>query len=103
MTEIGTETERDDIAPGPDPGHAPETAIATEKETETEIVARGETNRPVGLSAHPAQEKIKTETLTGGKTNTWTVLHQRSRLLVTSTTEKSQVSCSLDASSSWRG
>lgn len=109
-TEIGRRTGRDDIALvlAPSPGLAPETVIATETGietetgTETEIAAKEETNLPAGLSAHLAPEKIKTETLTAGRTNMWIALHQRSLLLVTSTTAKSPVSCSLDALFSWR-
>lgn len=103
-TEIGKRTGRDAIALvlAPSPGLAPETAIGTEKEIETEIVAKKEINLPAGLSAHPAPKKTKRETLTAGRTNMWTGLHQRSLLLVTSTMAKSPVSCSLDALFNWR-
>lgn len=101
-TEIGRRTGRDDIVLDPGPDLAPEIANVTEIETETEIAAKGEINPPAGLSAHPAPEKTKTETLTAGRTNMWTALHQKSLLLVTSTMAKSPVSCSLDALFSWK-
>lgn len=94
-TEIMRETGRGGIALV----HAPETAIGTETETK----GRGEKNLPDGASAHPAPGKTKTETLTAGRTNTWTVLHRRSRLLVTSIMAKLPVSCSLVALFSWKG
>lgn len=79
-------------------GPARETEIATETETR----GRGEKNLPDGANAHPAPGRTKTGTLTAGRTNTWTVPHQRSRLLVTSTTGRSRASCSLDALFSWK-
>lgn len=106
MTETETEIERRTGRDGivlvldPSPDLAPETVNGTE--IETEIAAKDETNLPAGLSAHLAPEKTKTETLTAGRTNMWTALHQKSLLLVTSTTAKSPVSCSLDALFSWR-
>lgn len=99
-TAIVRETKRDDDIPAPGPGLGPETVSGTE--TEIETTAKGETSLPAGTSAHPAPEKTKSETLTAGRTNTWTVLHQKSHLLGTSTTGKSPVSCSLDALFSWR-
>lgn len=100
-TGIGTRTGGDGTALDHVPGQglAPETTIVTE----TEIVGKEETSRLDGLSVHPAPEKTKKRTLTGGRTNTWTGLLQRSPLLVTSTMAKSPASCSLDALSSWRG
>lgn len=122
-TEIETETEtetergtaRDGIALAPGPGLAPETAIDTgpetgtgiereiETETEIETVARKETNPPVGASARPAPRERQTETLTAGRTSTWTVLRLRSPPLGTYTAAKSPASCSSAASFSWRG
>lgn len=96
-TEIVTKTGRGDVvlvrAPGPD--LAPETASGTA----TEIAANDGTNLHAGVSARRAPEKTKTET---GRTNMWTVLHRRSHPSGTSTTAKSPVSCSSDASFSWK-
>lgn len=99
-TEIGIRTEGEGIVPdhAPDPGLAPETAIATERE----IAANEKTNLPDGPNAHLAPEKTKTEIPNAGRTNTWTALPPRSLLLVTYTTAKWPVSCSLDASFSWK-
>lgn len=107
-TEIATATETEIMietgGDGTVPGRAQEIAIATEteKETGTESRGRGEKNLPGGTNAHPAPRRTKTETLTAGRTNTWTGLHLRSLLLVTSTTARSPASCSLDALFSWR-
>lgn len=101
VTEIPIETGGDDTVPVP--GHAREIAIATEKETETESRGRGERSPPGGTSAHPAPGRTKTETLTAGRTNTWTGLRLRSRLWVTSTTARSPALCSLDALFNWKG
>ncbi len=107
-TEIGRRTGRDDIALVPGRDLARETVSGTEieieieTETETENVAKEETSLPVGVSAHLAPKKTKTETRIAGRTNMWTVLHQRSLQLVTSTMAKSPASCSLGALFSWR-
>lgn len=98
-TRIGTGRDGTALDPGPGPGLALETATVTE----TEIVEREGTNLLDGPIAHPAPEKTKKRTLTGGRTNTWTGLLQRSHLLGTSTMAKSPASCSLDALFSWRG
>lgn len=101
VIEIMTETGGD----GSVPGRALEIGIATERETETEKEsrARGEKSPPGGPSARPAPGRTRTETLTAGKTNTWTGLRLRSLLLVTSTTARSPASCSLDALFNWKG
>lgn len=54
-------------------GHVPETVIVTE----TETAAKEETNLLVVLLA---LEKIKTETLTAGRTNMWIAPHLKSLL-----------------------
>lgn len=101
-TETGTGSEGIVLDHVPDPGLAPETAIDTERKTETETAAKEETNLLDGQSVHRAPEKTRTETLTAGRTNMWTDLHQRSLLLETSTTAKSPASCSLVVLCSWR-
>lgn len=95
VTEIQIETGGDDT----DPGRAREIAIATE----TESRGRGERSPPGGTSAHPVHRRTKTETRTGGRTNTWTGLRLRSLLLVTSTMARSPASCSLGALFNWKG
>lgn len=99
VTEITIETGGDDTVPA----RAREIATATEREKETESRERGEKSLPGGPSAHPVPGRTKTETLTAGRTNTWTGLRPRSLLSVTSTTARSPASCSLDALFNWKG
>lgn len=105
--EIGTATEITIETAGGDtvPGRALEIAsvTATEREKESESRGRGEKSLLGGASARPAPRRSKTETLTAGRTNTWTVLRLRSLLLGTSTTARSPASCSLDALFNWKG
>lgn len=89
-TDAETETgiERRTGREGTDLDRVQDPDLAPETETGTEVVAREETDLPVGLIAHPAPERTKTKMLTAGKTNMWIALLQRSLLWATSTTER---------------